>query len=140
MEGVGGAWREVGGAWREEGVGEVGVATVSRDWLVEVDDSNAIDREGALARVDDAVEDGFDIVGIRGLVVGCRRFDSEAYYNEAPGYVGAGPDPAFGEAESLSVGVGGGVVRHVDESRRVGGRDLEGGGYGVGGEDEVALR
>ncbi len=108
--------------------------------MVEIDDSNAIDREGALARVDDAVEDGFDIVGVGGLVVGSRRFDSKSDNNEAPSDVGAGPDPAFGAAESLSVGVGGGVVRHVDESRRVGGRDLEGGGYGRGGEDEVALR
>ena len=101
---------------------------MSRDGLIKIDDCNAVNGEGTLASVDDTVEDGFDVVGVGGLVVGCRGFDGEAENNEATSDLGAGPDTAFGEAESLGVGVGGGVVRHVDESRSVGGRDLEGGG------------
>ena len=48
--------------------------------------------------------------------------------NEATSDLGAGSNTTFGEAESLGVGVGGGVIHHVDESCSIGGRDLEGGG------------
>jgi len=130
----------VSGAGREEGIGEVGVAAVSWDGLIKIDDCNAVNGEGTLASIDDTFEDGFDVVGVGGLIVRCIGFDGEAENNEVASDLGAGPDTSFGEAESLGVGVGGGVVHHVDESRSVGGRDLEGGGWGGGGGEEVALR
>jgi len=108
--------------------------------LIKIDDCNAVNREGTLVSINDTVKDGFDVVGVGGLIIGCRGFDGEAENNEAMSDLGVGPDTAFGEAESLGVGVGGGVVRRVDESRSVGGRDLEGGGWGGGGGEEVVLR
>ena len=101
---------------------------MSRDRLIEIDDCNAVNGEGTLAGVNDTVEHGFDVVGVRGLVVGCRGLDGEAENNEAASDLGAGPDTTFGKAESLGVGVGGGVICHVDESRSVGGGDPEGRG------------
>ena len=97
---------------------------MSWDRLIKIDDCNAVNGEGTLASIDDTVEDGFDVTGIGGLVVGCRGFDGEAENNESASDLGAGPDTAFGETESLGVGVGGGVGHHVDESRSFGGRDL----------------
>jgi hypothetical protein len=49
--------------------------------LIKIDDCNAVNGEGTLASVDDTVEDGFDVVGVGGLVVGCRGFDGEAENN-----------------------------------------------------------
>ena len=51
---------------------------MSWDRLIKIDDCNAVNGEGTLASVDDTVEDGFDVAGIGGLVVGCRGFDGEA--------------------------------------------------------------
>jgi hypothetical protein len=92
------------------------------------DDCNAVNGGGTLAGIDDTVEYGFDVVGVGGLVVGCRGLDGKAENNNAASDLGVGPDTTFGKAESLGVGVGSGVIRHVDESRSVSGRDLEGGG------------
>ncbi len=112
---------------------------MSRDGLINIDDRNAINGEGTLASIDDTIEDGFDVAGVGGLVVGCRGLDGEAENNKAASDLGAGSNTSLCEAESLGVGVGGGVIRHVDEGRSVGGRDLEGGGWGRNGGEEVAL-
>ena len=60
------------------------------------------------------VEDGFNVVGVGGLIVRCRGFDGKAENNKAASDLGAGPDTAFGEAESLGVRLGGVLVCHVN--------------------------
>ncbi len=56
---------------------------MSWDGLIKIDDCNAVNGEGTLASVDDTVKDGFNVVGVGGLVVGCREFNGEAENNKA---------------------------------------------------------
>ena len=87
---------------------------MSGNGLIKVDDRDAVDGERALAGINEAIKDGLDVGGVGSLVVGSGGVDGEADNNEATSDVGAGPDATFGEAEGLSVGVGGGVGCHVN--------------------------
>lgn len=112
---------------------------MSRDWLIKVDDGDTVDGEGAVAGVNDAIQDGFDVGGVRSLVIGSGGVDGKADNHKATGDLAASPNTTFFEAESLCVGVGRGVVRHVNESRSSGRGDKGGGGWGRGCWEEVAL-
>ncbi len=51
----------VSGAGGEEGIGEVGVAVVSHDGLIKIDDCNVVNGEGTLAGINDTVKYGFNV-------------------------------------------------------------------------------
>jgi len=56
----------------------MGVVAVSWDRLIKIDDGNLVNGEGTLTGVNDAVKDGFKVVGVGGLVAGSRGVDGQA--------------------------------------------------------------
>ncbi len=99
--GGGGLW--VNGLVRVENVGEVDISSSCLDGLFEVDDGNSVNGEGAFASVDDAVEDGFDAVGVGHLVTSGRGVDGESDDDESARDLGTCPDTTFREAKDLGV-------------------------------------
>ncbi len=66
--GNGGGVVGVSGMGREEDIGEIDISISPLDGLVEVYDGKAVNRERAVASINDAVEDGFNAVGVRRLI------------------------------------------------------------------------
>ncbi len=101
--GNGGGVVGVSGAGREEGIGEIDISISRLDGLVKVYDGESVNGEGAVASVDDAVEDRFNAVGVRCLITGGRGVNGKTNDDETTSDLGACPDTTLCEAEVLGV-------------------------------------
>ena len=101
--GNGGGVVEVSGMGREEGIGEIDISILRLDGLVKVYDGKWVNREGAVASVNDVIKDGFNAVGVKHLITRGRGVDGKTNDNETTSDLGVCPDTTLREAEVLGM-------------------------------------